>query len=105
MFIASVCNQMNQLSRVEKALAAFVKIAPETPEGWFDLAGVQALNGQPPAAVESLRNSLRLSAKRLAKSSNAMNLYSTATNDPRFAALRQTPDFQKLMAEFKPPGQ
>ena len=37
-----------------------------------------------------------------AQSSNAINLYSNADQDPRFAALRPTPDFVKLMAEFKP---
>ena len=104
LFVANVANQLNQLPRVEKALALLVKITPDNPEAWFDLAGVQALGGKPPDAVQSLRTSLQLSAKRLAQNSNSINLYSNAAADARFGAIRQTPEFLKMMADLKPPG-
>jgi len=102
LFTANVCNQLSQHARVEKALALLVKLSPDNPEAWFDLAGVQAINNRAPEALASLRTSLQLSAKRRTQNSNAANLYDNAGTDPRFTPLRQKPDFERLMAELKP---
>ena len=102
LFTAQVCNQLGQHPRVEKALSLLVKTSPDSPEAWFDLAGVQALNNKAPEAVASLRTSLELSAKRRAQNTNAANLYDNALTDPRFGNLRQTPEFQKLITDLKP---
>ena len=102
LFTANVCNQLSQHARVEKALALLVKLSPDNPEAWFDLAGVQAINNRAPEALASLRTSLQLSAKRRVQNSNAANLYDNAGTDPRFTPLRQKPDFERLMAELKP---
>ncbi len=103
-FIAQVCNQLNQLPRVENALSMLVKLSPDSPETWFDLAGVQALNQKAPDAVQSLRTSLQLNTKRRGQNTNAPNLYTNAESDPRFTVIRQTPEFVKLMADLKPPA-
>jgi len=102
LFTANVCNTLSQHARVEKALALLVKLSPDNPEAWFDLAGVQAINNRAPEALASLRTSLQLSAKRRTQNSNAANLYDNAGTDPRFTPLRQKPDFERLMAELKP---
>jgi predicted Zn-dependent protease len=102
--LAQLCNQLNQLPRVEQALGLLVKLSPDNPEAWFDFAGVQAINNKQPEAIASLRTALQLSNKRLAQTTNAANLYTTAQTDQRFAAVRQSPEFQKLMTEVKPAG-
>ena len=103
-FLANVCNQLSQFPRAEKALATLVKLSPDTPEFWFDLAGVQSLEGKPPEAIQSLRTALERNVKRRTQNTNAPNLYTNAESDTRFASLRPTPEFQKLMAELKPPN-
>jgi thioredoxin-like negative regulator of GroEL len=104
LFVANIANQLNQLLRVEKALGRLVKLTPENPELWFDLAAVQTLNGKAPEAIASLRSSLQTSARRLATNSSARNLYNDASNDARLNTLRSRPEFQKLLSEFKPAG-
>ena len=94
-----MANQLTDLPRVEKALAQLVKISPDNPEAWFDLAGIQALQNKPKEAVASMRESLTRSAQRLEKTPAAPNLFSNAQTDPRFNALRQSPEFQQLLAQ------
>jgi hypothetical protein len=79
-----------------------VKLSPDNPEAWFDLAGIQALINMPSQAVVSLDESLTRSAQRLARDSNAANLYSNAQSDQRFAALRGVAEFQKVLDKHKP---
>jgi thioredoxin-like negative regulator of GroEL len=102
LYAAQTANRLGQMPRVEKALARLVKVAPENPEAWFDLAGIQALLNNPTGAIAALRESLQRSAQRLAREPTALNLYSNALTDPRFNAVRPRPEFQQLMAELKP---
>ncbi len=95
---AQLGNDLNQLPRVEQALARLVKLTPDNPEAWFDLAGVQAIQNRNPQAMASLRESLQRSARRLATNPGAVNLASNALTDPRLNNLRQMPEFQKLVA-------
>jgi hypothetical protein len=99
LFAAQMANQLADYPRVEKALAQLVKISPDNPEAWFDLAGIQALQNKSKEAVASMRESLTRSAQRLEKTPTAPNLFSNAQTDPRFNALRQSPEFQQLMAQ------
>jgi thioredoxin-like negative regulator of GroEL len=101
LFAAQICHQMNQLPRVEQALARLTKAQPDTPEVWFDLAVVQARQQKETQALDSLRFALQGSEKRRAKDSNAPNLYSNALTDPSFNTIRQSPAFQKLVASSK----
>jgi tetratricopeptide (TPR) repeat protein len=102
LFAAEICRQFSQFSRVEQALEKVVKLMPESPEAWFDLGGFQALLNKQPQAMESLRKALQLSAQRLAREPNAANLYNNALADARLQVLRDTPEFQKLLADHKP---
>ncbi len=101
LFAAQVGNQLNQMPRVEQALAKLVKLNPENPEGWFDLAGIQAVMNKQPQAVESLREALRKNASRSRQDKTAPNLYTNALTDPRFGTLRQSPEFQSLIKELE----
>ena len=52
--------------------------------------------------MASLRAALEQSAQRLEKEPKAANLYSNAVGDTRFAALRASPEFTKMLDSFKP---
>ena len=99
LFCAQICNQLGQLPRVEQALARLVALSPENPEAWFDLAGVQAIQNKQPEAVASLGESLKKSAQRRARDTNANDLLKNALTDGRFNTVRQSPGFQKLMGQ------
>jgi tetratricopeptide (TPR) repeat protein len=101
LFAAQICNQLNQLPRVEQALSRIAKTSPESPEVWFDLAGVQAIQKKETQAIDSLRLALDASAKRLAKDPRAPNLHSNALVDWRLNNIRQSPAFQRLIASNK----
>jgi len=101
LFAAQICNSLNQLPRVEQALSRIARTQPNSPEVWFDLAGVQALQQKETQAIDSLRLALNASAKRLAKDSNAPNLHSNAMVDSRLNNIRQSPAFQQLIASYK----
>lgn len=101
LFGAQMANQLGDLPRVEKALTTLVKNTPDNPEAWFDLAGIQALQNKPKEAIASMRESLTRSAQRLEKTPTAANLFSNAQTDPRFTALRQSPEFQQLLSQHQ----
>jgi tetratricopeptide (TPR) repeat protein len=96
---AQFCNQLGQLPRAEQALARIVKVTPENPEAWFDLAAVQTALNRNPQAIDSLRQALTYNAKRLAADPKAPNLFTNAQNDPRLNNLRPIPAFQQLLAQ------
>lgn len=99
-FAAQIYNEMNQLSKVAQALARLVKMSPNSPEAWFDLAGVQAVLNQPTQALLSLSEALKRNAQRLAQTPKAPNLYSNALQDEKLNALRQLPDFQRMITQY-----
>ncbi len=99
LFAVQVANQLADWPRVEKCLELLVKTSPDNPEAWYDLAGIQAMQNKSKDAIASLRESLTRSRQRLEKNPGALNLYSNAQNDPRFTALRQSPEFQELLGE------
>lgn len=101
LFAAQICNQLNQLPRVEQALSRITQLVPDNPEVWFDLAGIQALLKKETQAIDSLRFALEGSAKRLAKDPQAPNLHSNALVDSRLNNIRQSPGFQRLIASSK----
>jgi tetratricopeptide (TPR) repeat protein len=99
---ANLYAQLGHIGKVEQSLAALVKVAPENPEGRYDLAAVQAMQNKSSEAIETLRSALRQSAQRLERDPKSPNLYSNALGDARFAALRALPEFVKVMESFKP---
>jgi tetratricopeptide (TPR) repeat protein len=80
------------------ALEKLVKIMPDNPESWYDLARAQAALNRTTPALESLTRAITLSNVRLVKEPKARNLQKDAATDPSFAAIRQTPDFLKVIS-------
>jgi Flp pilus assembly protein TadD len=88
--------------RLEAILQRLVKLAPESPEAWFDLAAMKNILGKPAEAFPALRQALKLSAARLTKNPKAKNLLTDLQTDPRFNSVRRSPEFQELMRDFAP---
>ena len=100
-FVAEMfANRLGDIGKVETALVKLLKLTPDSPEGWFDLAAVQTVLNKPGEAVKSLDECLQRNAKRLAAAPASPNLYSNLQTDARFAALRPSPDFQKLVQQY-----
>ena len=95
--VAQYFAQTGNMARLETALKKIVALAPGQPEPLFDLAALQTITGQTPVALENLKTALQLSAQRLATNPSARDLLAAVRTDPRFNALRATPEFLKLV--------
>ncbi|HTL58326.1 MAG TPA: DUF2723 domain-containing protein [Candidatus Limnocylindrales bacterium] len=94
---AQLYGQMGAWPKLESSLEKLVKLSPDSPEAWYDLAGIKANLGKNTEALPALSNALDLSATRLQKNPKALDLASAARNDERFSKLKQTPQFQQLL--------
>ena len=92
---AEFFNQLGDSKNLEAALVKLTEKVPESPEGWFDLAGVQASNGsRSKEAWATLAKALTLDKQRRATNSTGDNLYERVQGDPRFTDVRQLPEFK-----------
>ena len=96
MVVAQAFAQMNNLPKLESAVEKLVKLAPNEPETWYNLAGVKALAGKSSEALQALRRSLDLNTQRLAQNAKARDLRAEAEKDPKFTSLRAIPEFKNL---------
>jgi tetratricopeptide (TPR) repeat protein len=95
--VAQVYLQLGNPPKAEQVLLQFTRVAPESPEGWYNLAGLQAAQGKSAQAMASLQRAFNLNRANLAKDPGGMNLRDHARNDPNFILLRQDPAFQKMV--------
>jgi tetratricopeptide (TPR) repeat protein len=95
--VANAFAQLQQGPRLETALLKLVKLTPESPEAWYDLASTQAILNKPNDALAALRQALELSTRRLSQQTNARDLRADALTNRSFTALRGLPEFQKLV--------
>jgi tetratricopeptide (TPR) repeat protein len=98
MSLADAFNHLGQPKRLEAALERLTELTPESPEAWYDLAASRASLGQTGPAVEALKKSLDLNAKRLAQNPNANNIWRNLATDARFEKIRATVEFKALAA-------
>jgi tetratricopeptide (TPR) repeat protein len=94
--VTLAAQQLRDYGLLEAALRKMVSLVPNEPEPRCDLAAVEAITGRAAESLAELKVSLDLSAKRRAQNPGAPNLVETVRNDPRFASLRSSPEFQKL---------
>lgn len=101
-FAAQMYNQTYNIPKAEQALTRYATLMGESPEAWFDLAGMQALLNKSNEAISSLKASLTYEASRKSKQApgapaSPNNLMELAKTDPRFATLRGTPAFKTMI--------
>ncbi len=96
--IANAYVQLGLYARAEPALTRLVKLMPDSPEVWYDLAGAQAAQSKTPEALQTLKVALQLSQQRHTADPRSSNLQQTAAADPRFTSLQGLPEFQKLVS-------
>ena len=102
MMAAQLYGVMSDFHRTEAALERLTELAPDLPEGWYDLAALRAMLGKP--ALSPLRRAFELSARRLAADPKAHDLLAKARQDPNFASLQATPEFKQLTAPERDQG-
>jgi len=95
--LAQFYGETREWPKVENSLEKLVQVAPESPEAWYDLAGLEANLGKSNQALPALVKALELSAARHQKDSKALNLSDAARGDGRFASLRETAEFKRLV--------
>jgi len=98
--VAEAYNRMKNFDKLEATLAKLVKIAPDLPEAWYDLAALKSSLNKPEEAMPALRRALELSSERLKKNPKdpkIRDLAAEVQKDPQFASLRQSPEFKQLV--------
>ncbi|HVV00200.1 MAG TPA: tetratricopeptide repeat protein, partial [Verrucomicrobiae bacterium] len=90
---------MRDYNKLESCLDQLVKVAPDSPEAWYDLAALRSTMGKSADAMTPLSKSLELSKARHARDPKARDLVAEALKDPRFAPLRGNPEFKKITAQ------
>jgi predicted Zn-dependent protease len=88
--------QLQAAPKLESTLEKLARAVPDSPEAWYDLATVQATLGKSAQAMQSLRRCFTLNSKRLTAQPGSKDLRPIAAEEPKFAQLRQAPEFQQL---------
>jgi len=96
--LAQAYASMTNWGKLEATLERLVKLLPNEPDPWYDLASLKAVLGKAPDAVQSLTRALELNALRRATNAAVKDLQADARTNPQFAGLRALPEFQKLVA-------
>ena len=95
--MAQICAAIGNLPKLEAILEKLVVLQPDLPEARYDLAALDSITGKTNDALKNLGICIDASARRLATNSAARNMVNEARNDPRFNAIRNLPEFQKII--------
>jgi tetratricopeptide (TPR) repeat protein len=90
---------LGDTGRLEKTLERLVRLAPDNPEAWYDLAGLQSMMGKAGPALDSLTKAISLSNERIKRDPKARDLVNEARQDPRMTPLRGLPAFKALVPD------
>ena len=96
--VANAYAQLQQGAKLETVLEKLVKVTPDSPEAWYNLASTRALLGKSNEALAALGKSLMLNGQRLAQNPKEHDLRRDAGTNQSFTTLRSLPEFQKLIA-------
>ncbi len=91
--------QMQNLPKVTATLSKYVKLAPDQPDAWYNLAKTEAALGKNPDALEHLRVAMQLNKTWLAKNVGWQDLRPEAQKEPSFANLRAMSNYQTIMGQ------
>ncbi len=92
---AQFFNQLGSQKQLESALVVLTGKIPDSPEGWYDLAAVQASQRDRTAdSWATLAKALALDKQRRATNAAADNIYNRVAKDPRFTDVRRLPEFK-----------
>ncbi len=94
---AQTYSQLNDGPKLESTLGHLVKKAPQSAEAWYDYSGVLATLKKKPESIKALDKALQLSDARRTKDPKAKDLRKIATTDGRFKAVRDDPEFLKVL--------
>ena len=97
--MAQIAAATGNFPELESILKKLVSLLPNQPEPLYDLAALDAISGKNDDAMKNLRASIDLSSKRLLTNAAARNLLIEVRKDPRFNAIRNLPEFQKLVPD------
>jgi tetratricopeptide (TPR) repeat protein len=85
---------LRNFAKSEEAILRISQLLPDRSDSWYNLATVEAFRGEAPQALVSLKKALDINAAEMAKDPKTANLRAHLFQDPYFAPLRQTPEFQ-----------
>ena len=97
MNLAQLYLQYGNPQKSEAVIQRMVTVMPTSGEGWYNLAGLQAIQGKVAPAAQSLKRAIQLSRERRLKDPNAIDLAKHAQTDPNFNNIRNTPQFQEAI--------
>jgi tetratricopeptide (TPR) repeat protein len=86
--LAEGYRQLGRADKMEETLSYYVQRSPDAPEGWFDLAAIQAALGKTAPAGANLTKAFKLSDARKLTNPAANDLRAVFAKDPRFNAIR-----------------
>jgi predicted Zn-dependent protease len=96
--VAQAFASLNDSAGLETALEKLVKVAPELPESWYNLAGLKTVLGKQAEALAALSNSIARNTKRLALDPKSHDIRAEIAKDSHFNALHGNADYERLTA-------
>ncbi len=88
--------QLNDGAHLETTLARLVERAPDSPEAWYDYAGVLATLKKPAEAIQALTRAIQISDIRRAQDPTSKDLRTVVPGDTRMNSLRNLPEWRDL---------
>ena len=89
--VADLFRQLSQTDRMGRVLEIMTKKYPDYPEGWYNLAAIQAALGKTADAQASLQKALVLNDARIKTNPAALDIRKQLAQDPRFTPSGQPP--------------
>jgi cytochrome c-type biogenesis protein CcmH/NrfG len=99
MTIVEWYRQLQNFQKIEVAMARMVQLQPQSAEAWYDLGSLRTTLGRSAEGMSAISNALTLSNARRATNPAAIDLVAEAKKDSRLNALRNLPEFQKLVPQ------